>query len=390
MQISSSPFRVVFAIAIVLCLPAGLAAQRGGGKGSGTTSKPAVSSSIPSTTSPQPTITQPIFISGKVLVEGQGAPPEPVVIEQVCNGVARRQGYSDAKGTYQFQLDQNVGFQDASENTSSAFGNDVPPNTQAMDALRIKYQGCEIRAVLSGFLSTSAPLRLQGSTWQYDLGTIFLKRMENVSGTTISATSFAAPADARHAYEKGRKAFDERKLADAEKELNKAVKIFPGFASAWSLLGDVHQHQQQLEQAMNEYKQALTADPHFVNPIFGLGLIALQQKRWQDAAQLTDQVTKMNAAAFPSAYFYNAVANYNLARLEPAEESARKFKTLDTEHRHPDVCLLLGQIFIRKQDYANAAQEMRDYLTLAPDAANADEVRQSLKRLEDAMVAKKQ
>ena len=388
MRISSSPFRIVLAISFVLCLSATMTAQRGT-KG-GSTNKPAVSTSIPPINAPQPSTTQPLFISGKVLVEGQGAPPEPVVIERVCNGVARRQGYTDAKGSFQFQLDQTVGFQDASENTNGVFGLDMPTNAQGQDALKIKYQGCEIRAVLSGFLSSSAPLRLQGSTWQYDLGTIFLKRMENVSGTTISATSYAAPTDARHAYEKGHKAFDEKKFIEAEKELSKAVKLYPGFASAWSLLGDIHMQQKQLDQAVTEYKQALAADPHFVNPSFGLALIAVQQKNWPEAVQFTDQVTRMNSSAFPSAYFYNAVANYNMARLEAAEESARKFKTLDTEHRHPDVCLLLGQIFIHKNDYASAAQELRDYLVLAPDAANAGEARQTLKQLEDAMVAKKQ
>ena len=386
MQLSSSPFRIVLAISVLLCWPATMAAQRTG-KSGGNSGKPGISPSLPTNSNSQPT-TQPLFISGKVLVEGQGAPPEPVVIERVCNGVARRQGYTDAKGSFQFQLDQAASFQDASENTNS--GNDVPPNTQAIDAMKIKYQGCEIRAVLSGFLSSSTPLRLQGSTWQYDLGTIFLKRMENVSGTTISATSYNAPSDARHAYEKGRKAFDERKFADAEKELSKAVKIYPGFASAWSLLGDIHQQQKLLDQAISDYTQALAADSHFVNPSFGLALVALQQKRWQDAVQLTNQVAKMNAAAFPSAYFYNAVANYNLGRLEPAEESARKFKTLDAEHHHPDVCLLLSQIFIHKQDYPSAAQELRDYLALAPDASNAGDARETLKRLEDAMVAKKQ
>jgi tetratricopeptide (TPR) repeat protein len=388
MQISSSSSRLVLAFSLVICLSASMAAQRSG-KSGGTGSRPGPSTSIPSINNPQPTTTQPLFITGKVLVEGEGAPTEPVIIERVCNGVARRQGYTDVKGTFQFQLDQNVGFQDASENLTGIFETNPPTNSQAVDAMKLKYQGCEIRAVLSGFLSSAAPLRLQGSTWQYDLGTIFLKRTEGVTGTTISASSYAAPGEARHDYEKGRKDFDKGKFPDAEKELSKAVKIYPGFAAAWSLLGDIHQQQKRLDQATREYRQALAADPHFVNPSFGLALIAVQEKRWQDAVQLTDQVTKMNAAAFPSAFFYNAVANYNLARLEPAIESARRFKTLDTEHRHPDVCLLLGQIFIHKRDYASAAQEMRDYLALAPSAANAEEARQTLKRLEEAMVAQK-
>ena len=387
MKTSSSLSRVTLLLAIIVCLSAAMSAQKGG-KG-GSVNKPPTTTSIPSTNTPQPNL-QPLFISGKVLVDGGGSPPEPVAIERVCNGVARRQGYTDAKGSFQFQLDQNLGFQDASETTNSIFDNVPQTMTQSQDILKTKYQGCEVRAVLPGFISSTVPLRLQGSTWQYDLGTVFLKRMDSATGSTVSMTTLNAPDDAKHAYEKGRRAFDESKFSDAEKELAKAVKIFPGLAAAWSLLGDIHQHGKQLDVAVKDYQQAISADPQFVNPNFGLGLIAMQEKRWQDAIQFTDKVLKMNAAAFPSAYFYNAVANYNLGRPELAEDNAKRFKTLDTEHRHPDVCLLLGQIFIRKQDLANAAQEMRDFLTIAPNANNAPEVRDQLKRLEDALVAKKQ
>ena len=73
-----------------------------------------------------------------------------------------------------------------------------------------------------------------------------------------------------------------------------------------------------------------------------------------------------------------------------AEESARKYKTLDTEHRHPDICLLLGEILTRKQDYAGALQEMRDFLAISPGAANAEEVKAKAKTLEEISLAKQQ
>jgi tetratricopeptide (TPR) repeat protein len=333
---------------------------------------------------------QPLFISGRVLEEGGASPTEPVVIERVCNGVARRQGYTDAHGSFQLQLDQNIGFQDASETTSaSIFGTDAQPGRQYQDP-KLRYQGCEIRAVLPGFQSGSVLLKLQENSWQFDVGTIFIKRMDKAQGTTVSMTSLSAPGDARHAYEKAQKAFAQEKLDSAEKELNKAVKAYPNYAVAWSLLGDVHQRQKQLEEAKNDYTRARSADPQFVNPSFGLALIAMQEKNWQEAAQYTQQVAKLNSVAFPSAYFYNAVANYNLGKFGPAEESGRKFKAMDTEHHHPQVCLLLSDVFIRKQDYSNAAQELRDYLTIAPGAPDAETVKEKLQRLEQAKVAKQQ
>lgn len=388
MKSNSRRFRVLIVLALVL-LPTIVVAQRGG-KG-GTPSKPStnIPPLTPSVSTPSSNSTTLLFVSGRVLMEGGMAPPEPVVIEKVCNGNARRQGYTDAKGAFQIQVDQNTGFQDASEGTNTNFTNNPDVNAR-LDALKMQFQGCEFRAVLGGFVSSSVMLRLQGSTWQYDLEPIYLKHMEGMPGTTISMTSLNAPNDAKRAYEKGRKAFDNSKYEEAEKELDKATKIYPNLAAAWSLLGDIHQQQKRFDEAIKEYSQALAADPQYVNPAFGLGLIAIQQKRWQDAVQFTDQVAKLNANAFPSAYFYNAVANYNMAKLDPAEVSARKFKSLDTDHHHPDVCLLLSQILTRKQDFAGAVQELRDYLALAPGAGNADQVREQLKKLEQVSVAKQQ
>ena len=75
--------------------------------------------------------------------------------------------------------------------------------------------------------------------------------------------------------------------------------------------------------------------------------------------------------------------------LTPAEESARKFKALDTQHSHPDVCLLLSYVLSARQDYAGAAREIRDYLTLAPNSPDAESLKNDAKRFEDLSVSAK-
>ena len=179
------------------------------------------------------------------------------------------------------------------------------------------------------------------------------------------------------------------KPAEAEKDLKKAIQLYPHFAAAWSLLGDIHRQRNDFEEARNEYAQAIAADPQFVNPAYGLAMIAMQEKKWDDAVRLTDQVMKLNAAAFPLAYFFNAAANYNLQKFDAAEESGKKFKALDTQHSHPDVCLLLSYIYSRKQDYAGAAREIRDYLAASPNAPDAEALKTEAKRFEDLSVSAK-
>jgi Tfp pilus assembly protein PilF len=362
-------------------------AQRGGS----TNSSSASSRAAPSTRTPgsADVNTRPIFVSGKVMLQGGGALPEPVPIERVCNGTVRREGYADTKGQFEFQLGLNLTFQDASENDSR-----ITPASQSRsvtnNGLRpLELNGCELRAVLAGYQSSTVILRTTGGdTWQYEVGTIFLKRIGNAPGTTISVTSMAAPKDAMHAFEKAQK-IQAEKPVEAEKELNKAVKIYPQFAAAWTLLGDLHREHSDFDTARTDYAQAIAADPQFVNPSYGLAMIAAQEKKWDDVARLTDQVIKLNSVAYPVAYFLNAAANYNLQKFAPAEESARKFKTLDTQHSHPDVCLLLSYVLSARQDYAGAAREIRDYLAIAPNSPAAESLKQDAKRYEDLSVSAK-
>ena len=381
---SSSWFRTSVLIGIALLSQAS-AAQRGG---SGSSNSPARTTTPPRTPT-SPDVTQPVFISGKVLLEGGGVLPEPVAIERVCSGMTRREGYTDVKGQFDFQLGINATFQDASENDTRVTPN--APTRPGTATLRrpMDLSGCELRAVLAGYQSTVVNLRTNGGdTWQYEVGTIFLKRLGDAKGTTISVTSMAAPKDAMHAYEKAQKARQE-KPNEAEKELNKAVQIYPQFAAAWALLGDIHRQREQFDQARIAYTRALAADPQFVNPTYGLATIAMQEKKWKEAVPLTDQVLKMNALAFPLAYFFNAAANYNLQNFDAAEESARKYKALDTQHSHPDVCLLLSYVLSRKQDYAGAAREIRDFLAASPDSPDAEALKIEAKRFEDLSVSAK-
>ncbi|HSK43584.1 MAG TPA: tetratricopeptide repeat protein, partial [Candidatus Binatia bacterium] len=299
------------------------------------------------------------------------------------------EGYTDTKGQFEFQLGLNLTFQDASENDSR-----VGPNTQSRSASSngsraLDLNGCELRAVLAGYQSSVVLLRtLGGDSWQYEVGTIRLTRIGNAPGTTISVTSMAAPKDAMHAYEKAQK-IRAAKPAEAEKELNKAVKIYPQFAAAWTALGDLHREHNDFDAARADYTQAIAADSQFVNPHYGMAVIAAREKKWDDAIRLTDQVIKLNSAAYPMAYFINAAANYNLQNFAPAEESAKRFKSLDTQHTHPDVCLLLSYVYSGRQDYAGAAREIREYLVLAPNSPDAESLKNDAKRFEDLSVSAK-
>lgn len=339
---------------------------------------------------------RPIYLSGKVQMDDGTAPPDLVVIERVCNNVPHAEAYTDSKGRFNFQLGQNTAMM---EDASYGPGLDVGPRTRDLPGTQTAPQqsitgsrntlpgerdllGCELRAALPGYRSDVVNLSGRRMFDNPEVGTIILHRLSNVEGTTISATTLAAPKDARKAYDKARQALLKNKIPEAQKDLEKAVAAYPQFAAAWYELGRIYESQNRVADARACYTKALNADAKFVSPYLQLALLSVRDKKWQDAADETSRLVKLNAVDFPQAFYYNSVANYNLGRFDAAETSAREAQKLDPAHRMPNVEHILGVILYEKKDYAGAAAQMRSYLELAPNAADAGQVKQQLSELE--------
>ncbi|MCX6634869.1 MAG: hypothetical protein NT090_07275, partial [Acidobacteria bacterium] len=154
-----------------------------------------------------PEMRRPIFLSGKVVLDDGTPPPDSVVIERVCNGIARPEAYTDSKGRFSFQLGQNMNVMpDASVGSSAdsgVFGGSSRTQAGGGSGLSERdLMGCELRANLPGFRSEVVNLAGRRVMDNPDVGTIILKRLANVEGMTISATTALAPKDARKSFDK--------------------------------------------------------------------------------------------------------------------------------------------------------------------------------------------
>lgn len=337
---------------------------------------------------------RPIFLSGKVMMDDGTPPPESVVIERVCNGTPRPEAYTDSKGRFSFQVGQNTAVMaDASVGSAAdplggfgaqqpgAFGQNRGVSERAL-------MNCDLRASLPGYRSDLVSLAGRRMMDNPDVGTIILRRLGNVEGTTISATSLQAPKDAKKAFEKGADALKKKKFDEAQKQLDRAVELYPKYAVAWFELGMLHQQRKQVDLAKKAYAQALAADAKFVKPYLQLTQFSVQEQKWQEVADTTGRVLKLNPFDFPSAYFYNSVANFNLRNFDFAEKSAREALKLDTQHRIPKIEHLLGVILANKQDYTGAAEHMKSYLQQAPEASDVDLVKKQLADIERLLGAR--
>src|ERR1019366_1084236 len=332
----------------------GTTGSTGGGAipGRTTTPSPTTTTTSPNGTPAAVNIPPPIFVSGRVMMEDGTAAPSSVIIETVCNGSTHAQGYTDARGYFAIELGARNGvIPDASEFGSR--GNGAPPGGPGTTATpgapgssqtaERKYMGCDLQAKLGGYRSQTVPLAGRRPMDNPNVGTILLHRNGPAEeGKTISAVSLAAPKDAKKAYEKGLDAIKKKKFDDAQTSLEKAVEAYPNYATAWYELGMLQAGQGKMDLAHSYFDKASECDPKFVQPYLQVSILELQASRWQGLADVTDKVLKLDSFDFPQAFYFNAVANYNLHNMEAAEKSALAAERLDKRHTIPNASHLLG------------------------------------------------
>jgi Flp pilus assembly protein TadD len=327
-------------------------------------------------------INRPIFLSGRVLLEDGTPPPEPVMVAQACGGGRPiPQGYTDSDGRFSFEVGRNASSMMDVQNPFATAPSGLGGSSQG------DLTGCELRAIATGFTSDAIDLGGRRLLESPDVGTIMLRRLEGVVGTTFSATTLLARKEVREAYERGRELARKKEYGEAIAAYERAVESQPRFAAAWFELGLVHQIQNHPREAEGAYRQAVDADPEYVKPYRQLAFIAFHEQRWPDVLEATDRLLYLDPVSYPDGYYFDSVARFQTGDLETAERSARKATTLDPERTPPRAHAVLGAILIEKQDYAGAAGALRAYLAAAEPGPEADQARAMLEQLEARLPA---
>ena len=354
----------------------------------------------PTSTPGSGAIPAPITISGRVVLEDGGPLPGVATIERVCNGNPHAEGFTDSKGYFVVQLGQpnNGVIQDASEASglgrssgqfpgmgTDGFGSGTGPGG-GRGLMDNRFSNCDLRARLSGFRSQNVSLIDRRALDNPDIGVILLHRLGAGEGTTVSVSSLTAPKDAHKAFAKGMDLAKKKNSDEAMKSYQKAVELYPKYADAWCALGKLQADKGNLDDAHKSFQAAADAEPRMPAPFLELALLDAHNHRWAEVALETDHVLRLNSFDYPQAFFYNAVANYNLKHLDAAEKSARSAERLDTRHVYPQVAHLLGVILLSRRDYNGAADEFRNYLVMAPQASDAPAVRKQLDEVEKLAV----
>ncbi|MGA9670341.1 MAG: tetratricopeptide repeat protein [Terracidiphilus sp.] len=306
--------------------------------------------------------------AGKVVVEGAKPLWDPIPIVVNCDGQTRYNTVADAKGNFDIQARLP-----ASEV--------VKTKSDLQRATAATLAGCKVSAVLDGFESTSVTIVNGTIMDDPDIGTIHLRQNERAMGSTISATTASASADALKEFEKAHSDETEKHLDSARRHLQKAVIIDPQFAEAWYHLGKLEETDKP-EDALNAYSKAVAVDPRYIPPYERIAALQALQKKWQDVVNATDHSLQLNPAGTPQIWYFSAVGNLNLGHATVAEKAAETSLGMDPSHVAPNTEQLLAVILAGKGAYKEALDHLRRCLTYTPPGPNADLMKQQVAQLE--------
>lgn len=315
----------------------------------------------------------PTTLSGKVMMEDGTAPPGAVVIQRFCtDGTVVAEAATDQKGRFGADLSARY---DPTQSGLSGRANERNPLV-----------GCKIRAVLGGFTSDEVDLGKLKLATSNEVGKIVLHKSGAAAGSSVSETTQSAPKEARKNFEKGRELLLQKgRMEDAQKSLEKAVAIYPQFAAAWNELGLMFARRDAMTEARNAYRSAISADARYVPPLDGLAFVAAREDKWDEVAQLTSEVIRLDPAGFPRAYFLNGMAKYRARDFDGAEKSTREAIKVDGLHEFPQAQFQLALILIMKRDNAGAAEQLRSYLAANPKGSDAPAAQRELTALEEEL-----
>lgn len=189
----------------------------------------------------------------------------------------------------------------------------------------------------------------------------------------VAAASQNIPKPARQAYEQGLKFQKENKADKALASFNQALALYPEYFQALAERGNLLMQHNKLAEALADFDRALRINDKYSPALRGAGYCNIQQRKYEVAVgQLEKSLLYEPKVAL--SHMLLGYANLSLKRHEQAKLSLQQALKIggDSIAR---ARVYLAEVFAHEQKFKEAADEIRAYLRLKPDAADAGNLR---------------
>jgi tetratricopeptide (TPR) repeat protein len=201
------------------------------------------------------------------------------------------------------------------------------------------------------------------------------------SAETISVAELKekVPDNARKEFEKASLAGAKGQTDEAISHLRKAIAIFPSFIRARNDLGTYLLAQGRLDEAEEELRKAIALDADAFNPRLNLGIVLVHKQAFPEAHEQLRKALSVEPNSAP-AHLYAGLSLAAMEKLDPAEVDFKEAYSLGGA-KFGVALFHLGELYIARGDNVAALKSFEEYLSVIPDAKNAQQVKQLIAML---------
>jgi tetratricopeptide (TPR) repeat protein len=201
-------------------------------------------------------------------------------------------------------------------------------------------------------------------------------------GDSVSIMDATVPANAREEYAKAQSALIDNKTEAAIGHLQKAVKLYKSFPTAYTLLGRAYLTRENWTEAEKALQKAISLDADSAEAYLALGAVYNQTKNYVEAEKTLVQGLKLKPDA-PGGQYELAKTYWALGRWQESAPYAREAVAHMPELASPHV--LMGNVLLREGKPQQARSEYETYLKLEPNGPMAAGARQMIEKIDKAV-----
>jgi tetratricopeptide (TPR) repeat protein len=189
----------------------------------------------------------------------------------------------------------------------------------------------------------------------------------------VSEATQNIPKAARQAYDKGLRFQKENQAEKALAGFNQALEIYPEYFQALTDRGNLLMQQNRLAEAMADFERALQINGQYSPALRGAGYCNIQQRKYDVAiGQLEKSLIYEPKIALT--HMLLGYANLSLNHYELAKRELQQALKLGADSV-VRARVYLAEVFAHEQKFKEAADEIRTYLRIRPEAADAESLR---------------
>jgi len=202
------------------------------------------------------------------------------------------------------------------------------------------------------------------------------------SDSSPAGTIFAQPVPpaAEKAYLEAMNSLTKGEKDSAIGHLKRAIEIFPEYFLALEQLGLVYVENEKFQQAVGPLQQARQINPRASHSHLALGVAYVNLDRSKEAVEVLDLARTFDPQSF-RVHLYLGIALLNLEHLNEAEKALKQAYALGTASKASMARLYLASIYSKRKQYRRAIDELEGYLHDNPTAGNAVNIRTAIEKL---------